>query len=90
MYQLKLDSFKYIEVNVTEYKGIKIKNSVYLAHCLEEAGFTDVRMDKRQVTGKILTPYRNRAGRFSRNSNSAMKIYAKEYVLMGRKANVAA
>ena len=74
----------------TEYKGIKIKNSVYLAHCLEEAGFTDVRMDKRQVTGKILTPYRNRAGRFSRSSNSAMKIYAEEYVLMGRKANVAA
>ena len=71
----------------TEYKGVKIKNSVYLAHCLEDAGFVDVTMDKRQVTGKILTPYRNKEGRFSRSSNSAMKIYAEEYVLMGRKVN---
>lgn len=71
----------------TEYKGVKIKNSVYLAHCLEDAGFVDVKMDKRQVTGKILTPYRNKEGRFSRSCNSAMKIYAEEYVLMGRKAN---
>lgn len=74
----------------TEYKGVKIKNSIYLAQCLEDAGFIDVRMDKRQVTGKILTPYRNKEGRFSKSSNSAMKIYAEEYVLMGRKANVAA
>ncbi len=69
----------------TEYKGVKVRNSIYLAKCLEDAGFTNVEMDKRQITGKILTPYRNSIGRFSRSSNAEKKIYAEEYVLMGRK-----
>ena len=69
----------------TEYKGVKVKNSIYLAQCLADAGFADIEMDKRQITGKILTPYRNSIGRFSRSSNAEKKIYAEEYVLMGRK-----
>ena len=71
----------------TEYKGVKVKNSIYLARCLEAAGFVGVEMDRRQITGKILTPYRNSIGRFSRSSEAEKKIYAEEYVLMGRKPN---
>ena len=72
----------------TEYKGVKVKNSEFLAQCMVDQGFENVTMEKRQITGKILTPYRNEKGRFSKDHNAAMKIYAEEYVLMGRKSNV--
>ena len=68
----------------TEYKGVKVENSAYLLECLAKAGFTDVTRTKRRITGKILTPYRNAKGRFSRSADSPKKIYAEEYVLTGR------
>lgn len=68
----------------TEYKGVKVKNSAYLQACLEKAGFMDITRTKRRITGKILTPYRNAKGRFSRSADAPKKIYAEEYVLTGR------
>ena len=68
----------------TEYKGVKVMNSEYLRECLKEAGFSDVRRTKRRITGKILTPYRNEKGCFSRPDSASRKIYAEEYVLTGR------
>ena len=82
---LRSGGMVFFVIGDTEYKGVKVKNSLYLAQCLESAGFIDVEMDRRQITGKILTPYRNSIGRFSRSSNAEKKIYAEEYVLMGRK-----
>lgn len=75
----------FLVIGDTEYKGVKVRNSVYLARCLESAGFVDVEMDRRQITGKILTPYRNSIGRFSNSGDAEKKVYAEEYVLMGRK-----
>lgn len=68
----------------TEYKGVKVENSAYLLECLAKAGFKGVTRTKRRITGKILTPYRNAKGRFSRSADSPKKIYAEEYVLTGR------
>ncbi len=68
----------------TAYKGVKVSNSTYLRTCLIEAGFVGIRMEKRKITGKILSPYRTEKGKFS--SNPADKeVYAEEFVLTGRK-----
>lgn len=74
----------FLVIGDTEYKGVKVENSTYLAECLKQAGFSDVRRTKRRITGKILTPYRNAKGRFSSSADAPKKIYAEEYVLTGR------
>ena len=74
----------FLVIGDTEYKGVKVKNSIYLKECLARAGFSELRRTKRRITGKILTPYRNTRGRFSRSAKSSMKVYAEEYVLTGR------
>ena len=74
----------FLVIGDTEYKGVKVDNSVYLKECLERAGFSDVCRTKRRITGKILTPYRNKKGRFSKSANASKRIYAEEYVLTGR------
>lgn len=68
----------------TEYKGVKVSNSAYLKTCLMEAGFVGIRMEKRKITGKILSPFRTEKGKFSANP-SDKKVYAEEFVLTGRK-----
>ena len=75
----------FLVIGDTEYKGVKVENSIYLKQCLTRAGFSNVRRTKRRITGKILTPYRNKKGRFSKSAKAAKKIYAEEYVLTGRK-----
>lgn len=84
---LRPGGMAFFVIGDTEYKGVKVKNSEFLAQCMVDDGFENVTMEKRQITGKILTPYRNEKGRFSKDHNAAMKIYAEEYVLMGRKSN---
>ena len=83
---LRRKGMVFFVIGDTEYKGVKVKNSEYLAQCMRDSGFSDVRKVKRNITGKILTPYRNENGRFSRESTASKKIYAEEYVLMGRVA----
>jgi len=68
----------------TEYKGVKVSNSTYLRTCLRDAGFQSIRMEKRKITGKNLSPYRTDKGKFSSNPDDR-KVYAEEFVLSGRK-----
>lgn len=68
----------------TEYKGVKVSNSSYLRECLENAGFVGIKVEKRKITGKILSPYRTDKGKFSANP-ADKKVYAEEFVLTGRK-----
>lgn len=81
---LKPGGMIFIVIGDTEYKGVKVENSTYLMECLSNAGFSDVCRIKRRITGKILTPYRNSEGRFSKSAKSSKKIYAEEFVLTGR------
>ncbi|MBQ6923131.1 MAG: hypothetical protein IJQ73_00680 [Kiritimatiellae bacterium] len=74
----------FLVIGDTEYKEVKVENSIYLKECLARAGFSEIHRTKRHITGKILTPFRNAQGRFSKSANSEKKIYAEEYVLTGR------
>lgn len=68
----------------TEYKDVKIENAEHLCESLFNSGFKKVMVAKRQIIGKILTPYRDKSGKFSSNHNSK-KIYSEEFIVIGRK-----
>lgn len=68
----------------TEYKGVRVDNAKHLAESLLDNGFSEVSVTKRKVTRKILTPYRDKWGRFSADGSSR-KVYGEEFILIGRK-----
>jgi methylase of polypeptide subunit release factors len=71
-------------VGDTEYKGIRIENTRHLAESLQNSGFTEVAITKRKISKKILTPYRDHLGRFTRNGEGR-RVYGEEYILIGRR-----
>ena len=68
----------------TEYKGVKIDNALHLAESLLNSGFANLLVTKRKVSKKILTPYRDKRGRFT-TDGTGRKVYAEEFILIGRK-----
>lgn len=68
----------------TEYKGVRIDNAAHLAESLLISGFSRVRVAKRRLSGKILTPYRDSVGQFSGRS-TGRHVYAEEFVLIANK-----
>jgi DNA modification methylase len=68
----------------TEYRSIRIDNAAHLAESLLRGGFSTVRVAKRKMSGKILTPYRDSVGQFSR-SNHGRHVYGEEFVLIAAK-----
>lgn len=68
----------------TEYKGVRIENARHLSESLIESGFAEVLVTKRRISGKILTPYRDIAGRFT-TDKSGRKVYGEEFIVIGRK-----
>lgn len=68
----------------TEYKGVRIDNAAHLAESLLRGGFSSVRVAKRKMSGKILTPYRSPTGKFSRSSDGR-HVYGEEFVLIAAK-----
>lgn len=68
----------------TEYKKVKIDNAKHLVESLYKAGFKSVYVTKRRITNKILTPYRDKAGKFSSDENNR-KVYSEEFIVVGRK-----
>ena len=81
---LHKDGLAIFVIGDTEYKGVRIENSRHVSEALLESGFQEVLVTKRRISGKILTPYRDRLGRFSSVSTNK-KIYHEEYVIIGRK-----
>ena len=69
----------------TQYKGVRVDNAEHLETCMGRAGFERIRAIPRRVSLKIMTPYRDARGRFTRDS-SQRQVYAEEFVLIGRKA----
>lgn len=69
----------------TEYKGVKIDNAKHLAECLLEEGFCNVNVDRRKISNKILTPYRTKDGKFSKDEGKCRKIYSEEFVIFAQK-----
>jgi methylase of polypeptide subunit release factors len=68
----------------TKYSGVLIDNSRHLVESMFDAGFSDIRMTKRKITKKILTPYRNRNGRFT-SDGRGRKVYSEEFIIVGKK-----
>ena len=81
---LKSNGMAVFVIGNTQYKGVKIENAQYLAECMERAGFHDIETIKRKVSLKIMTPYRDSRGRFTRDA-SKRKVYNEEFVVAGRK-----
>ncbi|WP_414051641.1 hypothetical protein ACK25W_14670 [Bacillus pumilus] len=69
----------------TEYNGIRIRNAEHLALSMSEIGFVDIEITKRKISNKILTPYRDTNGRFTK-VDSGKKIYSEEFIITGRKS----
>lgn len=70
-------------VGDTEYKGVRIENSKHLVQCLIDNGFKDIKISKRRISKKLLTPYRDSLGRFSSDS-SQRQVYHEEFIISGR------
>jgi DNA modification methylase len=81
---LKRSGLAVFVIGNTEYKGVRIENAAHLAESLLASGFKRVRVAKRKMSGKILTPYRDRLGQFSRSS-TGRHVYAEEFVLIASK-----
>lgn len=70
----------------TEYKGVRINNAKHLVESMLNVGFTDIEITKRKISNKILTPYRDKNGKFTTDKNSR-KVYAEEFIIIGKKKN---
>lgn len=68
----------------TEYKGVKIDNARHLIETLLNEGFGDVEVERRKISNKILTPYRDSVGKFTTDKNSR-KIYSEEFIIFAKK-----
>lgn len=68
----------------TEYKGVRIDNAKHLVECLFAEGFKNVSVDRRKISNKILTPYRNANGKFAMPDTSSKKVYAEEFVVFAK------
>ena len=68
----------------TEYKEVRINNAQHLAEALFAAGFSSVHAAKRKISNKILTPYRDKRGKFTTNV-AGRKVYSEEFIIIGRK-----
>ena len=68
----------------TKYKGVTIDNSRYLTECMERSNFCEIETMQRKISLKIMTPYRDSAGRFTKDSGER-KVYNSEFVVAGKK-----
>lgn len=81
---LKPNGMAVFVIGNTQYKGVRIDNTRHLENCMKRAGFCDIETIPRKVSMKIMTPYRDERGRFTRDS-AQREVYAEEFVVAGRK-----
>ncbi len=68
----------------TAYRGVEIDNAGHLKACMNNVGFKNIKQFTRKTSSKILTPYRDARGRFTKRGGHR-DVYAKEYVLVGQR-----
>jgi methylase of polypeptide subunit release factors len=81
---VKNNGFVLFVIGNTEYKGVIIDNAKHLAESLKNAGYKEISASKRKISRKILTPYRDKNGKFTCDSEGR-KIYSEEFILIGKK-----
>ena len=67
----------------TRYKDVRIDNAEHLVHCMNRARFREVESVRRKVSLKIMTPYRDARGRFTRDAKQR-RVYGEEFVVIGK------
>jgi len=70
----------------TEYKTVRINNAKHLLESMFSVGYKDIEITKRKISNKILTPYRDKKGKFTTDKNSR-KVYAEEFIIIGKNKN---
>ena len=83
---IKLGGYILFVIGNTEYRKVKVKNAEQLEEAMIDVGFKDIKVIKRKISNKILTPYRDKEGKFSSNKKGR-KIYAEEFIIIGKKQN---
>ena len=68
----------------TEYKGILVDNTENLVKSMQDVGFEAIKVVRRRISRKNLTPFRDAQGCFSADSKSR-HVYAEEFIVTGRK-----
>jgi len=68
----------------TEYKGVIVDNAKHLSESLFNTGFSEIYATKRKISNKILTPYRDAAGKFSSDSSGRL-VYSEEFIIIGKR-----
>ena len=73
-----------IIIGNTQYRAVEIDNARLVAESMERARLCDITVIPRKVSLKIMTPYRDARGRFTRDSTQRM-VYGSEFVVIGRR-----
>lgn len=81
---LKQKGIALFVIGNTRYSGVRVDNARHLIESLINAGFSEVRIAKRKISKKILTPFRNPKGRFTADGRGR-KVYNEEYIIVGNK-----
>lgn len=81
---LKNSGMAVFVIGNTQYKDAVVDNSRYLYECMEKAKFSNIEIVRRKISSKIMTPYRDAKGRFTRDSEKR-KVYHEEFIVIGRK-----
>jgi methylase of polypeptide subunit release factors len=77
---VKNNGFVLFVIGNTEYKGVIIDNAKHLAESLKNAGYKEISASKRKISRKILTPYRDKNGKFTSDSKGR-KVYSEEFIV---------
>ena len=81
---LNAGGMAFFVIGNTRYKSVTIDNAGHLESCMRRAGFVGVERVPRRVSLKIMTPFRDAKGRFTRDA-SQRRVYGEEFVLIGRR-----
>ena len=83
---LNINGYALFVIGNTEYKSVRIDNAKHLVESMITCGFSEIEVSKREISGKILTPYRDKKGKFTTDKNSR-KVYSEEFIVIGKKQN---
>jgi hypothetical protein len=81
---LRKDGMLLLIVGNTAYGGVELNNAAHIRRCLRTCGYHGITRTRRRISFKTLTPYRDKRGRFTRDS-SGRQVYAEEFVFTARK-----
>jgi methylase of polypeptide subunit release factors len=81
---LKENGYAAFVIGNTSYKGVYIDNAKVLIESFINKGFKNIEVTKRKISSKILTPYRDKTGKFS-NNKKGEKVYSHEFIIIAKK-----